>query len=63
VALQRAGEVVTAELATLVRIKNLGPAVARERFLERLDTNSAASVFDSRYARTARLTRSMITTK
>src|SRR5947207_2927636 len=38
VALQRAGEVVTGELAALVSIENLGSTVPGERFLERLDT-------------------------
>jgi hypothetical protein len=36
VALQRAGKVVAGKLAALVGIENLGPAVSRERFLERL---------------------------
>src|SRR6202011_1301755 len=34
---QSPGEVVAGELAALVGIENLGPAVSRERFLERLD--------------------------
>jgi len=63
VALQRAGEVVAGELAALVSIENLGSTVPRERFIERLDTNSAPSVFDSRHASTARLTQSMMTTR
>src|SRR5207248_4882040 len=36
--LQRAGEVVTGELAALVSIENLGSTIPGERFLERLDT-------------------------
>src|SRR5439155_12681491 len=38
VALQRAGEVVTGELAALFSIENLGSTIPGERFLERLDT-------------------------
>src|SRR5205814_2396816 len=38
VALQRAGEVVTGELAALVSIGNLESTIPGERFLERLDT-------------------------
>src|SRR3979409_2240316 len=38
VALQGAGEIVTGELAALVGIENLRPAVPRERFLEGLHT-------------------------
>src|SRR5262249_9579273 len=36
--LQRAGEILAGELAPLVGIEDLGPAVARKRFLERFDT-------------------------
>src|SRR5207237_1140165 len=39
VALQRAGEVVTGELAALVSIENLGSTIPGERLLERLDTS------------------------
>src|SRR6478672_2976902 len=41
-ALQRGGELVARELAALVGIENLRPAVARECFLERLDTKIGA---------------------
>ena len=40
--LQSAGEAVAGELATLVGIEDLGPAVLRERFLERVDTELGA---------------------
>ena len=64
VALQGVSEVVAGELAALVGIEDLGPAVVRERFLERLDTKIGAErVFDSRHASTARLTQSMTTTR
>src|SRR6516162_477689 len=42
VVLQGAGEVVAGELAALVGIEDVGPAVARERRLERLDTKIGA---------------------
>src|SRR5882762_9828206 len=38
VILQRAGEILAGELAALVGIEDLGPAVSAERLLERLDT-------------------------
>ena len=41
-ALQGAGEAVAGELVALVSIEDLGPVVARERFLERLDTKLGA---------------------
>ena len=40
--LQRAGEIVAGELTALVGIEDLGTAVARERFLECLDTKIGA---------------------
>src|SRR5580693_7121724 len=42
VPLEGAGEVVAGELAALVSVENLGPAVAGQRFLERLDTELGA---------------------
>src|SRR5438445_10752841 len=40
--LEGAGEIVAGELAALVGIEDLRPAVARERFLERLHTKIGA---------------------
>ena len=62
VVLQRAREVVAGKLAALIGIENLRPAVLHS-VLQGLDKNSAPSVFDSRHARPARLTQSMITTR
>ena len=42
VILQRAGEILAGELAALVGIEDLGPAVSGERLLERLDTKIGA---------------------
>jgi hypothetical protein len=42
VPLQGAGEVIAGELAALVGIEDLRPAIARERFLERLDAKIGA---------------------
>jgi len=63
VPLQGPGEVVAGELAALVSIENLRSAVARERFLERLDTKLGAECVRQRHANTARLTQSMMTTR
>ena len=40
---QRAGEVIAGERAALVGIEDRGPAIIKERFLERLDAKIAAS--------------------
>jgi hypothetical protein len=52
---QGAGELVTSDLAALVGIEDLRSAIKRERFLERLDINSASIVLERREAGTGAL--------
>jgi hypothetical protein len=55
---KHAGEAGTGKLAALIRIENVRPAVAGQRFIQSLDQNSASMVIDNRQARTRRLNQS-----
>jgi hypothetical protein len=51
---QSASEVEAGELAALIGVENLGLAMPRQRFLDRLDQNAASRVIDTRCASTRR---------